>query len=161
MLACALENCFYTADRTHKKILFLNISHVDWVLFLGVAYCCKEGVTEMGFALNCNSDVLETIGREAKTAGLSRTQYINKLLENAIQMPKPLTSGTSLEELKAHSRLFSDDVLDRIPAIAQKERRSTDQMLLHLVELGIASINRGAERSEATVQLGLVPPLHQ
>ncbi|KPQ33324.1 MAG: hypothetical protein HLUCCA11_19005 [Phormidesmis priestleyi Ana] len=115
----------------------------------------------MSFALNCNSDVLEAIGREAKIAGVSRTQYINKLLENAVQMPKPLTSGTSLEELKAHSRLFSDDVLNRIPAIAQKERRSTDQMLLHLVELGIASISSGSEHSGNTVQLGLVTPLHQ
>ena len=115
----------------------------------------------MSFALNCNSDVLEAIAREAKAAGLSRTQYINKLLENAIQMPKPLTSGTSLEELKAHSRLFSDDVLNRIPAIAHKERRSTDQMLLHLVELGIASISSEPTHSDGTVQLGLVPPLHQ
>ena len=115
----------------------------------------------MSFALNCNSDILEAISREAKIEGVSRTQYINKLLENAVQMPKPLTSGTSLEELKAHSRLFSDDVLNMIPAIAQKERRSTDQMLLHLVELGIASISSEPEYSGNTVKLGLVPPLHR
>ena len=87
----------------------------------------------MSFTLNCSSDALEAIGREAKAAGISQTRYINSLLEKIVQMPKVLTSGTSLEELEAQSRLFGDDVLEGVAAIAQAERRSIDQMLLYLV----------------------------
>ena len=115
----------------------------------------------MGFTLNCSSDVLEAISREAEIAGISRTQYINRLLERILQMPRVLTSGTALDELEAHSRLFEDEVLGRISAIAQKERRSIDQMLLHLVEIGLAARGDCDKCSENPVRLRLVPPLEK
>ena len=141
-----------------KKNIFSGVNYVDLDLLLEVDCCFMRGIDKVSFALSCNPDVLEIVTKEASAAGVSRTQYINRLLENAVRMPKVLTLGSSLEELEAHSRLFSDNVLDRIPTIAQRERRSIDQMLLHLVELGIASISNEVVRSEDTVQIGLVPP---
>lgn len=51
--------------------------------------------------------------------------------------PNALTTGTRLDELQAYSRLFSDDLMSKIPALADRERRNPDQMLLYLIELGI------------------------
>lgn len=115
----------------------------------------------MSFTLNCSSDVLAAIGQEAKTAGISQTRYINSLLEKVVQMPKALTSGTSLDELEAQSMLFGDDVLKEVAAIAQAERRSIDQMLLHLVERALAAKNRQAEHLQKSVRLGSVVPFQK
>ena len=113
----------------------------------------------MSFTLNCSPDVLVAIGQEAKTAGISQTRYINSLLEKIVQMPKALTSGTYLDELEAQSRLFGDDVLKEVAAIAQKDRRSVDQTILHLVETALAMRNCQVARSKKSTRLGLVIPL--
>lgn len=115
----------------------------------------------MSFILNCNSDVLAAISREAKTAGISQTRYINRLLEKVVQMPKVLTSGTSLDELEAQLRLFSDDVLEEISVIAQAERRSAEQMLLYLAEIALAVRSSNVGRSENSARLGLLIPLRK
>ena len=115
----------------------------------------------MSFTLNCSSDVLVAIGREAKAAGISQTRYINTLLEKIVQMPRVLTSRTSLDELEAQSRLLGDDVLKEVVSIAKTERRSVDQMILHLVEIALASRNNQAERLETPARLGLVVPLQR
>lgn len=112
----------------------------------------------MSFTLNCSPAVLEAIGRESELVGVSRTRYINMLLEKTVHMPKVLTSGTSLDELEVYSKLFSDDALKEISTLARKERRSIDQMLLHLVETGIAAMDSKVKRSRNAVQLGLVAP---
>ena len=101
----------------------------------------------MGFTLSCQPDVAELIGKEAQLSGISRTLYINKILEELFSVRGALTEGTRLEELQAYSRLFSDELMLKIPDLASKERRSPDQMLLCLIELGIKAIE---ERSGST-----------
>jgi hypothetical protein len=91
----------------------------------------------VGFTLSCQPSIMNLIGEEAEKIGISRTQYINEILSKVFSTPNILTSGTSLDELQAYSRLFNDGVMSKIPAIADKERRSPDQMLLHLIELGM------------------------
>jgi hypothetical protein len=91
----------------------------------------------VGFTLSCQPQIMRLIEDEAEKAGMSRTQCINEILSQVFSTPNILTSGTCLEELQAYSRLFNDDVMLRIPKIADKERRSPDQMLLYLIELGI------------------------
>ena len=94
----------------------------------------------MGFTLICQPDVAELIGKEAQLSGTSRTQYINRILKELFSVRSALTKGTRLEELEAYSRLFSDELMLKIPDLASRERRSPDQMLLFLVELGIKVI---------------------
>jgi hypothetical protein len=99
--------------------------------------CLIGGDSEVGFTLSCHPQIMRLIENEAEKAGMSRTQCINEILSQVLSTPNILTSGTCLEELQAYSRLFNDDVMLKIPAIADKERRSPDQMLLYLIELGI------------------------
>ena len=94
----------------------------------------------MGFTLSCNRDVMDSIGAEAEKAGTSKTQYINEILRQVFTTPNALTEGTRLDELQAYSRLFSDELMNKIPDLANKERRNPDQMLLYLIERGINSI---------------------
>ena len=103
----------------------------------------------MGFTLSCQSDVAELICKEAQLSGTSQTQYINRILRELFSVRGALTEGTRLEELEAYSRLFSDELMLKIPDLASRERRSPDQMLLFLIELGIKAIE---ERSGSTTQ---------
>lgn len=91
----------------------------------------------MGFTLICQPDILELIGREAQASGTSRTQYINRILKELFSDRSSLTEGTRLEELQAYSRLFSDELMLKVPDLASRARRTPDQMLLCLIELGI------------------------
>lgn len=91
----------------------------------------------MGFTLNCQADILKAIRQEAKEKGTSQTQYINEILREVFSSPNILTSRGRLDELQMRSRLFRDDLMKEIPDLASKERRNPDQMLLHLIELGI------------------------
>ncbi len=103
----------------------------------------------MGFTLSCQPDIAELIGKEAQLSGTSRTQYINRVLKELFSVRSTLTEGTRLEELQAYSRLFSDELMLKIPDLADRERRNPDQMLLFLIELGIKAIE---ERSGSTWQ---------
>ena len=103
----------------------------------------------MGFNLSSETEVMESIHEEAKKTRISKTKYINNILIQVFEVPKALTSGTCLDELQAYSRLFSDDLMEKIPALADKERRSPDQMLLYLVELGIETIENRAVKKKS------------
>ena len=101
----------------------------------------------MGFTLICQADVAELNRRGTQLSGTSRTQYINRVLKELFSVRSALTGGTRLEELEAYSRLFSDELMLKIPDLASRERRNPDQMLLFLIELGIKAIE---ERSSCT-----------
>ena len=132
------------------------LCRINTILRSSLLFCKRSN--ELSFTLNCSPAVLEAISREAELLSVSRTRYINTLLEKTVHMPRVLTSGTSLDELEACSKLFSDDVLQEISTLAQKERRSIDQMLLHLVEKGIATMNSSAKCTRRAAPLELVVP---
>lgn len=98
----------------------------------------------MGFTLNCPPDIAELIGREAQLSGTSRTQYVNRVLEALFSVRSALTEGTRLEELQSYSRLFSDELMLKIPDLASSARRNPDQMLLFLIELGIKTVEESS-----------------
>lgn len=100
----------------------------------------------MGFTLSCPPEIIKLIAREAKVSGTSRTQYINRILKELFSPRSSLIEGTRLEELQAYSRLFSDELMLKIPDLASRARRTPDQMLLYLIELGV----KAAEESSAS-----------
>ncbi|MFK8185196.1 MAG: hypothetical protein AB8B99_17630 [Phormidesmis sp.] len=102
----------------------------------------------MSFALSCDPDIVNALDEEARAEGISRTKYINKVIQKTLKMPKVLSEGSCIEELEACSRLFEDEVMNKIPALAQKERRNIDQMLLYLIEIGIETMEKESSASE-------------
>ena len=111
--------------------------------------------------LNCDPSVAETIQKEAQQAGLSRSQYISQLLDILMQMPRVFTEGSALDEIRAHSSLVADEVIDKLPAISQAERRSIDQTILHLVEQAIEVMEQETVVLQRPAHLTLVPSIEE
>lgn len=103
---------------------------------------------QVGFTLICSPDLVELIAKEAEASGTSRTQYINRILKELFSTRSPLVEGTRLEALQAYSRFCGDELMLKIPDIASSTRRTPDQMLLFLIELGIKTAE---ESSGSTV----------
>lgn len=98
----------------------------------------------MRITLGCSAEVQATIDTEAKRAGMSRGKYLSQVVQQIFEAPTVLTEGTHLDELHASNQLLSDEVVTQIPALARRARRNIDQMLLHLVEVGMEATQRSA-----------------
>lgn len=96
------------------------------------------------FSLNVKTEnAANFIDTEKSKLNLSKTSFINDLLERLSSWSYILTSHTGqssvLDELSAIEELLSDDVIKKIPQLAAITRRTPAQMILHLIERGIAA----------------------
>lgn len=96
------------------------------------------------FSLNLKTQkVVNFIDSEKNKAGESKTSFINELFENLADWPVVLTSHMEnpsiLDEVKAVRALLSDAVVEKTPQFAARTRRDSVQMILHLLEVGIAA----------------------
>ena len=72
----------------------------------------------------------------------NRTDYFVALIEALQSIPclfehKRASEMSMLERLKVQSAFIQSIPLDRIRTLAQREHRSTDQMILYLIDVGI------------------------
>lgn len=94
------------------------------------------------FSLNLKTPEVATfLESDRLKANVSKTAYLNDLLTVLSDLPaifSPPDSST-LDELAAFKQLLEDDVINQIPQLAAATRRDPVQMLLYLVEKGIAA----------------------
>ncbi|PZO22633.1 MAG: hypothetical protein DCF25_02395 [Leptolyngbya foveolarum] len=94
------------------------------------------------FSLNLKTpEVAAFLESDRLKADVSKTTYLNDLLAVLSNLPVIFSSpGSSiLHELVALKQLLAEDIIHQIPQLAATTRRDPVQMLLYLVEKGIAA----------------------
>lgn len=94
------------------------------------------------FSLNLKTPEVATfLESDRLKADISKTAYLNDLLTVLSSLPAVLSAPDSpvLDEVKAFKQLLEDDVINKVPQYAVATRRHPVQMLLHLIEKGIAA----------------------
>ena len=95
------------------------------------------------FGLNLKTqEVVDFIETETAKCAVSKTAFFNELLESLKDYPIVLSQAKEnslLSEVDAIKQLLNDDVMKRVPYLADVTRRDPVQMLLYLVERGIES----------------------
>ena len=92
------------------------------------------------FSLNLKTqEVVDFLDSEKSKSGLTKTAYLNELLQALSGYPVIFSdpTGTMLDEMVAFRKLLNDDVMSKVPHLAAATRRDPVQMLLYLVEKGL------------------------
>ena len=115
------------------------------------------------FSLNLKTEkVAAFLELDRLKADVSKTTYLNNLLVVLSDLSatfSPLNSSV-LDELAAFKQLSEDDLISQIPQYAVATRRDPVQMLLHLVEKGIAAdeqLNSLNLRAGKKADMGRIP----
>ena len=115
------------------------------------------------FSLNLKTEkVAAFLELDRLKADVSKTTYLNDLLAVLSDLSATFSSPNSsmLDELAAFKQLLGDDMINQIPQYAAATRRDPVQMLLHLVEKGIAAdeqLNSLNLRAGKKADMGRIP----
>lgn len=104
-----------------------------------------------------SAEVVDFLESERRKAGLSKTAYLNKLIQILSDFPVVFSGkrGFVLNEITAIRCLMIDDFMQRVPHFAAATRREPVQMFLYLVEKGIAAEGEPIIKNTAIRRSGL------